>query len=338
MPARLSKIGKNKNAPKRWLWGVYLTLGLVITAGLGTSYNWVLVRNYNRMIELAKSKFNNPDLHLGGQPWLNIVLGSLGFLVVIFMFIVFFVKLLREMKLNQSQKEFLANVTHELKTPLSSLELSSQLIRRGNLSVAEQNDLWESHSAELERLKGDIDRLLTASRLEQFADKPALSPLNLEKWLNKQISSWEKIFSPQIEFKRAGPPLEIDIQADSKLLDVITRNIVDNAKKFNSSMPAKLTIETEVIRSKEPEYAVWSIKFSDNGMGFDPSKSADIFKRFKRLKTKSESAIPGAGLGMHLAHSAAKNMNFDLRAESLGEGKGATFILEGKEERLSNDS
>ncbi len=323
-----------KNSHKRWPWGVLFGLVLVITAVLGTSYNWVLVQNYYDMISLARSKFKSQNLPTDAHPWLVVVFGSLGFLLVISIFILFFIKVLREMKLNQLQKEFLANVTHELKTPLASLELSSQLIRDGNLNEKELNDLWGAHQSELERLKGDIDRLLTASRWDQFSESPNLMTLNLESWLTKQIEAWKKILHGRVEVAREGAKLDLDIEADPKLLDLIARNIVDNAKKFSNLTGAKLVIKTERVHSDNPPFDVWTIRFEDNGMGFDNSKSADIFKRFKRLRSKSSLAIPGAGLGMHLAYTASRAMNFDLRAESPGPECGATFILEGKTETI----
>ncbi|NCN41889.1 HAMP domain-containing histidine kinase, partial [bacterium] len=337
MPKPIRRDFRPKIAQKRWPWGVLLAIVLFVIAGLGTGYNWALVQNYNKMIALAKSKFQSSSIPMDAQPWLNVVFGSLGFLIVIGIFILFFIKVLREMKLNQLQKEFLANVTHELKTPLASLELSSQLIRQGSLKKEEEAALWDAHQSELDRLKGDIDRLLTASRLEQFAETPHLSQLNLETWLQKQIQQWEIFAKNRMEITREGAKLDLDIEVDPKLLDLITRNIVDNAKKFTPLSGARLLIKTELVHSKEPPYDVWTIKFQDNGVGFQSSSTADIFKRFKRLKSTSHIAIPGAGLGMHLALSAARSLSLDLRAESPGPGKGATFILVGKKEYLSSE-
>lgn len=320
---------RKKTGHKRWPWVVLFIGTLLVTAFLATSYNWVLFRNYNRMLDMARSQLKTRAVLFESYPTLSLVAGSMGFLILLGVLILFFAKLLREMKLNQLQKEFLANVTHELKTPLASLELSSELLKRDTLTAEEKQELWHSHNAELKRLKDEVNHLLTASRWEQFSDEPRLEKIHLQEWLQECRQHWSKIFEGRLKIELDLSKTAVIADLDPRLLKLIARNILDNAAKFSQSFPAPLKIQLETDVSEEPSYIVWTLHFIDQGIGFDPAHASEIFKRFKRLSNARESTIPGSGLGMHLAFSAAQAMNLDLRASSEGAGKGSRFSLEG---------
>lgn len=336
MPGRVVKFPikrwnwlRRKIGHKRWPWITLFVGTILVTTTLATSYNWVLVRNYNRMLDMARSQIKPRALLFENYPTWSLAIGSLGFLLLLSVLILFFAKLLKEMKLNQLQKEFLANVTHELKTPLASLELSSELLKRDTLSDEEKLDLWHSHNSELKRLKDEVNHLLTASRWEQFSDEPKLEPIQLQEWLKDRSEYWSKIFEGRLKIEVEMTTTPVTAQLDPRLMKLIARNILDNAAKFSKKTPAPLKISLEADVSNEPSYIVWTLHFSDQGIGFHSGDSSDIFKRFKRLSNAKKGTIPGSGLGMHLAFSAAHAMNLDLRASSKGPGQGSRFSVEG---------
>jgi signal transduction histidine kinase len=123
--------------------------------------------------------------------------------------------------------------------------------------------------------------------------------------------------------KREGPQLPDRVRVDPKMLNRVCKNLVDNAKKFSNASP-----ELKLVTSRQGNR--WSIEFRDSGLGFPPRESKRIFKRFYRAKHSAPYSISGTGLGLFLAKSACKRMRIRLDAESLGEGKGATFRLSGK--------
>ena len=309
---------------KRWPWILLFVSVIVIIAVLATSWNWVLVQHYNRMILVAKDRWvlRTPDF--GDAPWVSAILGTLGFSALIVLFALFFAKILREMKLNQLQKDFLANMTHELKTPLASLELSSSMLKKGRaLNEDDRSLLWATHDSELRRLRDEIERLLAASRWEQFHDKPTLADVNLEAWLKGALLSWERMLPANARLERLGDPLDDIARLDVNLLTLVTSNLIDNARKFAGSRPPNITLRTRKRGN------TWSLIFEDHGLGFEPREAATIFKRFQRLKHRSDHAIPGTGLGLHLALNASRAMGLELEASSDGPDKGARFELRG---------
>lgn len=289
------------------MWFIFSLLLFALLVVLATRFNVAVLERY----EQAK---------IGLEP----ILGTIGFCIAGLGLMILFVRLWHEMRLNQVQSEFLAAVTHELKTPLATLELSSSLLKQGDLSSEETASLWRSHETELKRLKDEVETLLEAARWDSKDVKLKREPVFLEAWLESKIDRWKKILGPGSDLTRCGAPLEGRILIDPKIFSLATDNIVDNARKFTTEKP-KLSIETEVLPGSR-----WRIRFIDQGLGFDAEEAKKLFKRFYRSRHGADYSISGTGLGLHLAREACKRMKIQIEASSEGFSRGATFTLEGK--------
>jgi signal transduction histidine kinase len=275
------------------------------------------------LLAVLAARFNVAVLLADRRALLEPILGTVGFVVILAGFIILFVRLGQEMRLNQLQSEFLAAVTHELKTPIATLELSASLLRQTDLSSAEATQLWKSHDVELSRLRSEVEALLEAARWDANAVRSLRAEIDLEKWLNERISAWRELLGPGAALARVGDALPTKILADPKMLDIVCTNLVENAKKFAIGKP-KLTLRTEYRGTR------WKISFDDEGFGFEPSESKKIFKRFYRAKHSAPYSISGTGLGLYLARAAGRRMGIAISATSDGPEKGASFALTGK--------
>ena len=297
----------------RWVWVVIFIAAVLLLGTLATGWNVVLIE---RMREVELRPVPQP------KSWLGIILGTLGFVGLLGGMILFFVRLLQEMKLNQLQSEFIAAVSHELKTPIATLELSSSLIREAELTEEEKKKLWASHDAELSRLKDQVEALLEAAQWQSNVMEARTHVIVLEEWVEESLERWRHILGPGATLERAGDPLPCRISVDVRMLNRIVDNLIDNARKFARGTP-EVTIRTEM----DGEF--WRLKVLDRGWGFDPADADRIMKRFVRGKSDAPYSIPGTGLGLYLATVACKAMGIHLRAESAGHGRGAQFSLEG---------
>ena len=314
-------------AKKRWLWVFLFVLATLILATLATAFNVVLVRDYTKLVELAKS-ISHRELE-PPSPWWSLALGTLGFTALLGGLILFFVRLLREMQLNQTQSEFLASVTHALKTPIATLELAGSLLRSGELSEEERANLWASHKAELERLKEQVETLLEAARWESASVSVSRTGVRIEDWLQASLPRWRSLLGPDAKLDRQGEPLECVARVDLRVLALITDNLIDNARKFSRDAPS-VTVRSELVRARGLfRKSRWRVTIADQGWGFEPADQKKIFKRFVRAKSRAPYAIPGTGLGLYLASSAAQILGLKLSGESAGAGHGAAFVLEG---------
>lgn len=295
---------------RRWLWiGLFLVL-VALMSVLATRWNIA----WFKVADDAKARI---------EPFL----GTLGFGFATLVVFLFLARLLHEMRINQLQSEFLAAISHELKTPIATLELSSSLLKNNDgLSIEDTEKLWRSHNTELTRLREEVETLLEAARWDAKAVNAQKSKENLELWLRSRWAYWTEILGFQIEIKREGEPLSFHVNTDIKLLNLITDNLIENASKF-SKPQSKIIIRTSSENKK------WKIEFIDSGYGFNPDENKKIFKRFYRAKVIAPHAVSGSGLGLHLAHEAAKKLKLKLSAHSLGHGHGATFTLEGGQPR-----
>ncbi|MBU6154591.1 MAG: HAMP domain-containing histidine kinase [Bdellovibrionales bacterium] len=312
------KLEKVVSRPRKGLWIILFILGLLVAGVMAAIYNAEIVR----------------DVEISDQPWSKIVLGSLGFIGIMGALVLFFARLLREMKVSQIQADFLDRISHELRTPLSTLTLVSDLLRnQGRTLSAEEERLWRSHSSELERLKADVELLLQAARLREARLRVNLQRIDLNQWIRDQWEGFHRLLGANARLSISGDPFQRQVELDPVLLELIFRNLLDNARKFAMGNP-DVEFKIRTLRSRFFFGKTrWRIAIVDQGRGFSPEQEASLFQRFSRLEQESEHlrthSIPGTGLGLYLSATAAKGMGLTLNGKSFGEGKGARFVLEG---------
>lgn len=320
---------------RRWLWVILFVGVTLLLSGLATGWNIVLLLDYHYIISLAKNLSQSPidpNDH-STSLMLRMILGTLGFIVTLALTILLFIKLLKEMRLNQLQSEFLATLSHELKTPIAALELSSSLIQAGGLPKNEVNKLWSSHGKELKRLREEVEALLEAAKWQSQSAIVKLRPVRLEHWIQTSLEAWKSYLGSDAVIKREGDPLNFETHLDPRLMKLIIENLLSNSRKFAQGTPrviVRTTSPENLLKNSRRKKDMWQICFQDFGWGFDPNDSKKIFGRFVRSRNLAPYAIPGTGLGLYLAKSACKTMGLTLKAESQGHKKGAKFILEGK--------
>jgi signal transduction histidine kinase len=325
LTGRASRANRRGNVTRRssWIWIVLFILGVLLLGTLATSWNVVILREHRHWVELTRDTRQN-------LPVLGILLGSLGFLGAMAGLILFFLKVQREIRLNEMQSEFLASVSHELKTPLATLELACTALRNPrDLPESARAKLWHSVDAELSRLRGDVESLLAAAQLQLTPHTPSRQRFVLQDWLHEAEARWRKILGEGARLQLAVSKGISAVDLDPRLLATITDNLIDNARKFCLEEPRVQVSLEPLARSHPLASPRFRLTFRDEGRGFTPETSAKLFRRFYRERKRSAAPIPGTGLGLHLALSAANALGLELKAFSEGPGKGATFVLEG---------
>lgn len=311
------KLEKVVTKPRKGLWIVLLVIGMAIAGVMATSYNVEVVQNV-KIEEL---------------PWTKIILGSMGFITIIGSLLLFFMRLLREMRVSQIQADFLDRISHELRTPLSTLTLVSDLLRDPQTDPVEARQLWNSLDLELSRLKSDVELLLQAGHLRESKLAVNTETIDLEKWLDDKWGEFRNLLGTNAEFEKSGTLADVKVRLDLGLFELIFRNLLDNARKFSIDHPVVeikcQTFSRGIFFRKNR----WRIEVIDQGLGFNPESRNFLFKRFSRIPLSKTDlkpmSIPGTGLGLYLSASASRAMGITLEGRSLGEGRGAKFILEG---------
>lgn len=222
-------------------------------------------------------------------------------------------------KLEQQQKDFLANLSHELKTPITSISGFSETLLTGALSdqtVSRQFvEIIHRESKELAEL---IEDGLSLARIED--DRALnLTSFNLYAFCNASLDSFTKlIFEKQIKVKLEVEPA-LEIVCDQRKLRHILNNLLQNGLRYNRP-EGKLTIKANLLANE------WQLIVSDTGIGIEKAEQKRIFERFYRVDQSRTKAIAGTGLGLAVVKEYVELLSGDISLVSKP-NEGSTFTV-----------
>jgi len=220
------------------------------------------------------------------------------------------------------RSEFVANVSHELKTPLTSILGFVETLKEGGLEDPENRmkflNIIEEQSLKLSAM---IEDLLLLSRLESAKDALRLGPVKIAPLLKKT----EQLFSPRLKENRLSisveAPDDISVMADSASLERALTNLIDNAVKYNK------TDGSVLVRASRDSDGT-HISVTDTGGGIAPQDLGRIFERFYRADKSRSRETGGSGLGLSIAKHIIERHGGRIEVEStLGQGSTFTIIL-----------
>jgi signal transduction histidine kinase len=229
-----------------------------------------------------------------------------------------------ELKLARQKTDFVSNVSHELKTPLTSIRMFSELLSDGRVTEpAKQRSYLNIITAEAARLTRLINNVLDFSRMESGEKKYNFQPCDLAEIARNA----EQTFRPHLEtngfkFECALPDAPIPIRGDSDALSQIIVNLLSNAEKYSNGLKE---ISMQVSRKESPLPYI-EIKVLDRGPGVRRDCVEKIFEKFYRAHDSLGSGIQGSGLGLTIARQIARAHGGDVVYEPR-EGGGSCFSL-----------
>jgi len=229
----------------------------------------------------------------------------------------------RQKKVTDLQTDFINNMTHEFKTPISSIKIASNVLL-DNENV--KNDKRLSQYASIirdqnERLNNQVEKVLNIARLEKDKFKLNLKSIEINSFVNDIINA-ERIKFEELNGQLTFIPISTDtyIKADQLHLNNVISNILDNAMKYCKEEPVVN------VRLKEKK-KVLQLRISDNGIGIDKDNYKKIFNKFYRVSTGNVHNVKGFGLGLYYVSNIcdAHNWNLDVESET---DNGTTFIID----------
>jgi len=217
------------------------------------------------------------------------------------------------------RRDFVANISHELKTPVGALGLLAETIL-GEEDPAVMRRLANRMVVEAERAARTIDDLLELSRIE-FADDAEFSSCDVATVVSEAVSRISTAAEQAEVTVRTGVPGGLEVHGDRRQLVSAVFNLLDNAVKY--SPPGS---EVDVQATREEATSVVTISVSDHGIGI-PRRSLDrIFERFYRVDRARSRHTGGTGLGLAIVRHVVSNHGGQILAESV-EGQGSVFTL-----------
>ncbi len=225
-------------------------------------------------------------------------------------------------ELDKLKSEFVSMATHQIRGPITAIKGYTSMILEGDYGpvpppVKETvKTILESSSS----LDGIVQDFLDISRIEQGRMKYEFSDVDISKLVADVLTE----LKPNIEAKNLSLTLAIEsgitIRADKGKLQQVIENIVDNSLKYTPK--GGLTV-----RVQHTDKTV-RIAVTDTGVGIKPEALPKLFQKFSRAEDASKANLLGTGLGLYVARQLIEAQGGTIRAESEGEGKGATFTVE----------
>ncbi len=227
----------------------------------------------------------------------------------------------RERAVARLQSEFVSAVSHEFRTPLTSLRQLSEMLSKGRVPTEDlRQKSYDILAHESERLQRLVESLLDFGRIEARAFRyhyELLDPVTLVGDLVAEFQEQAAARGYRIDFARVGEyPL---IQADREALGLALRNLLDNAVKYS---PDCRTVWVEMAR----ERGRLAIRVRDQGMGIPASEQKEIFNKFVRGTGSRAAHIQGTGIGLAMARHIIEAHDGEIRLES-DPGRGSTFTI-----------
>lgn len=220
----------------------------------------------------------------------------------------------------ESQERFIADASHELKTPLAIMRGELDVLKSRARSQEEVGEFVESAAQELKHLSRLVEDLLLLARVDAGAGSLSIQPVRLDEILLEVVARMKRIAKARdISIRLDLFTENFDINGDPNLLQSLFQNLIDNAIKFS---PPGSTVDVSLCES---ESQVREVSIRDRGAGIAPELLPRIFDRFYRAKAKEGSA-PGFGLGLTIARRIAEAHGATLQVQS-SPNEGTTFTV-----------
>ncbi len=219
------------------------------------------------------------------------------------------------------QSNFVAAVTHELKSPLTSIRLYTELLAREDLEPAARRRSAEAALEDADRLNRLVEQILQARTLDVRDARLDFIVLDLGEFLEDWTAGMrERVAARGRNLVLVEPGRPLPVLVDPEALSTVLTNLVDNAVKYS---PGGTEIRLgAVARGRYAELAL-----ENKGVGFESGENRRLFERFYRTGSELTRKTPGTGLGLYIVRELLRAMKGRAGAESEGPGKGARFLV-----------
>jgi two-component system phosphate regulon sensor histidine kinase PhoR len=273
-------------------------------------------------------RFPNRQSFLLGEIWIFVLLSLLSVMAV-FAFLYAIRTIYRQKRLTELQKDFVNNMTHEFKTPLSSIRLSAMVLEgaqeiAGNERLVNYARIISSQS---KRLSSQIENVLDIVRSEKkFVLKK--ETFDLVAFLKNAAEVETTRFNQQkLRIDQHYAVNNLPVLADKYHLSNVVSNIIENAVKYHKGLPGEPPENLRVELQLEKNTAGYRLSFNDEGIGIAPNYQKLIFNKFYRVPTGNVHNAKGFGLGLYYVRNICELHGWNITVES-EPGKGSTFRID----------
>jgi two-component system phosphate regulon sensor histidine kinase PhoR len=264
-------------------------------------------------------RINNKTTYLLGTMgiWMY---SSLSLLIVLLVFTIVFVFILRGKKLNALKKDFINNMTHELKTPIANIAVASDAIRNRVMNEQKMEQYADIIHKENDRLHNLVDRVLEISTIEKSTDTFTMELVDVNEVIMSVVDNFEPLIQDKKGFlKTSLSESNATIYADKIHFSNVVYNLIENAIKYSKNAP---DIKVTTINEK----STLRLEISDKGIGMSKENQERIFEKFYRAETGNVHNTKGFGLGLSYVKMIVEQHQGKIKFSSVL-GQGSTFNI-----------
>ena len=226
-------------------------------------------------------------------------------------------------KINQMKTDFVSTVSHEFKTPLTSMGMAVSMLAEGKNLNEDQRECVNIIKEDNERLNILVNDLLDLSRIESGKTVMNMKENFVSEIVNSAVNSLKKLFETEnVNYKVGNIDLNYKVMADFNRIIWVMTNLLTNAVKYRDE---SRQLEIEINAVKEEDRILFSVK--DNGIGIDDEFHEKIFNKFIRVSVSEDGKVTGTGLGLSICKGIVEAHKGKIWVESK-KGEGSTFYFE----------
>lgn len=246
------------------------------------------------------------------QTWIMILTLSVLVGIILIGLLIIYIYYSKVIQLYRQQQNFINGFTHELKTPIASMNLFLDAFSKHNLSHEEQAPYIQMMKKDIRRLSDNVEQILHLAKVEDKSYRSQFISQDLNAFLKSFVDKVRSQFQDlNLTYKapQSGPWM---VKMDRNLMEMVFMNLVSNAERYNESEVKKLSLELD-------QDGPWAcVEVCDNGVGLDKKDLKKIFKKFYQVGQSSK----GNGLGLYIVSQITKLHRGQVSARSEGAHKG----------------
>lgn len=295
-----------------------ITLIVVQIIWIGLVVLWIIwfVGRHDELRKLAHQY--RPELVPPNMNWPVLASGIVMLALLLVGLYVLFIYWKRQSRLYMDQKTFISQITHELKSPLASIQLHLETIRLRRPPPEKMERFLDTMLSDTARLNNLISNFLMAAKLEQPTRWGQFTTVDFSAFV---MGCLEEFRNHLQDSNSIGFEIEPGIRADidTEGMEMVLRNLLENAFLYSAAAP-----EVRITLRRQGRNCLLSVR--DNGRGIDKSEMKNIFRMFYRVRLAGET-IKGTGLGLYIVKSIVKRHKGKIEVSSDGHGKGSVFTV-----------
>ncbi|MGM0646657.1 MAG: sensor histidine kinase [Thermodesulfobacteriota bacterium] len=226
-----------------------------------------------------------------------------------------------QFKLTRLYDNFIANVTHELKSPLTSIQLCIETLRMHDLPRDKQNEFFSMMLKDTKRLNNLISAILQVPALEQKKIAHDFQVFEMESLINELIEESREQFNIPVEDVQVLGSGNCKCVVDRNAFRIVFDNLIDNSIKYSKN---KVSIYIQMT-CEEDKFVLY---FTDAGVGIPLQEQENVFDKFYRSRESNMPSVKGTGLGLYWVKQIIHYHRGAIQVSSRGTDKGTTFRIE----------